>query len=252
MIQLIQRFRGKMRRTLSHRLARRDLAFQLARPIVSFTFDDFPKNAATEGARVLKDSGVSATYYVSVGLLGTMAPTGRIADREDLAPLLAAGHELGCHTFDHRHAWETDPRTFARAVDRNQEEVRGIVAGCRFETMSYPISQPRPANKRVAGQRFAGCRAGGQTCNVGVLDRNGLKAFFLEQARGRLEAVEAVIEENRRANGWLIFATHDIDEHPTPYGCTSAFFRATVECAVRSGAEILPVAAALRRIAGAT
>ncbi len=249
-MQLIAKFQGKWRRTLSRRLARRDLAFRLERPIVSFTFDDFPKNAATEGARILKDSGVTATYYVSMGLLGTTAPTGRIADPEDLPPLLAAGHELGCHTFDHRHAWETSPRIFAQSIDRNQEEVARIVAGCRLETMSYPISEPRPANKRVASRRFAGCRAGGQALNLGVLDRNCLKAYFLEQARGRLEAIEAVVEENRRANGWLIFATHDIDEQPTPFGCTPAFFRAAVECAVRSKAEILPVATALRQIAG--
>jgi peptidoglycan/xylan/chitin deacetylase (PgdA/CDA1 family) len=247
---MIERIRQKTRRMVSARVARRDLAFQLPQPIVSFTFDDFPQNAATVGGRILKDFGVTATYYISVGLMGTTAPTGQIIGREDLPALVSAGHELGCHTFEHCHAWETDARTFARSLDRNQEEIKKLIPTLVFETMSYPISVPSPGIKREAGKRFAGCRGGGQAFNVGVLDRNHLKAFFLEKTRARFEPVEAVIEQNRRAKGWLIFATHDIDEHHTHYGCTPAFFAATVECAVRSGALILPVAAACRRSLG--
>jgi hypothetical protein len=236
---------------ISERVARRDLTFQLPQPIISFTFDDFPQNAATVGGRILKDFGVTATYYISIGLMGTTAPTGQIVGHEHLPALLSAGHELGCHTFEHCHAWETDARTFARSLDKNQEEIKKLVPSLVFETMSYPISVPSPGVKREAGKRFAGCRGGGQVFNVGVLDRNHLKAFFLEKTRGRLEPVQTIIDQNRRAKGWLIFATHDIDEHPTPYGCTPAFFAATVERAVKSGAVILPVAEALRRITGA-
>jgi peptidoglycan/xylan/chitin deacetylase (PgdA/CDA1 family) len=248
---IIERIRQKTRRIISERVARRDLAFQLPQPIISFTFDDFPQNAAAAGGRILKDFGVTATYYISVGLLGTMAPTGQIVGHEHLPALLSAGNELGCHTFDHCHAWETDARTFVRSLDRNQEEIKKLIPSLVFETMSYPISAPNPGVKREAGKRFAGCRGGGQAFNVGVLDRNHLKAFFLEKTRGRLEPVQSIIDQNRAANGWLIFATHDIDKHPTPYGCTPAFFAATVERAVKSGAVILPVAGALRRITGA-
>jgi hypothetical protein len=247
----IERVRQKIRRMISERVARRNLAFQLPQPVISFTFDDFPKNAATVGGRILEDLGVTATYYISLGLMGTTAPTGQIAGREDLPALLSAGHELGCHTFDHCHAWETDARTLARSLDRNQEEIKKLVPTLVFETMSYPISAPHPAVKREAGRRFAGCRGGGQVFNIGVLDRNHLQAFFLEKSQGRLKPVQSIIDQNRRAKGWLIFATHDIDEHPTPYGCTPAFFRATVECAVKSGAVVLPVAETLRRITGA-
>jgi len=249
---IVERIRQKARRLISARAARRDLVFALPQPIVSFTFDDFPRNAATAGGRILGDFGVTATYYLSLGLMNTTAPTGPIAGGEEIAPLLAAGHELGCHTFDHCHAWQTDARTFARSLDRNQEEARKLVPALVFETMSYPISVPRPGVKREAGRRFAGCRGGGQKFNSHRLDRSYLRAFFLEQARGRLEVVESIINQNHQANGWLIFATHDIDDRPTPYGCTPAFLAATVDRAMKSGAVILPVAAALRRITAQT
>jgi hypothetical protein len=50
-----------------------------------------------------------------------------------------------------------------------------------------------------------------------------------------------MIDLNRQSRGWLIFATHDVDPRPTPYGCTPEFFSEVVEYAVRSGARVLPV-----------
>ena len=43
-----------------------------ATPMVSFTFDDIPKSAATTGAGILEDHGARGTFYVSGGLVGTM------------------------------------------------------------------------------------------------------------------------------------------------------------------------------------
>ena len=45
--------------------------------------------------------------------------------------------------------------------------------------------------------------------------------------------------------GWLIFATHDVDRHHTRFGCTPDFFEYVVQCAVNSGARILPMIEAL-------
>ena len=87
---------------------------------------------------------------------------------------------------------------------------------------------------------------GGQTFNSGVTDLNYLCAFFLEQSRDTPEAVKDVINQSTRASGWLIFATHDIREDPSPYGCTPEFFEEVVQWSLDSGARILPVAAALR------
>ena len=36
-------------------------------------------------------------------------------------------------------------------------------------------------------------------------------------------------------------ATHDVDDNPSPYGCTPGFFEEIVRYAVNSGAVILPV-----------
>jgi hypothetical protein len=81
------------------------------------------------------------------------------------------------------------------------------------------------------------------------MDLSLVKAFFLEKSRGDIESVKRVIDENRKACGWLIFATHDINDDPTPYGCTPSFFDEIVRYSVESGARVLPVARALDSIA---
>jgi hypothetical protein len=80
---------------------------------------------------------------------------------------------------------------------------------------------------------------------------NLLRAYFLEQAAGDADAVRRLIDQNREARGWLIFATHDLREHPSRFGCTPEFFKTVVRSAVASGAQILPVIHAAERLGGA-
>ena len=218
-------------------------------PLISFTFDDFPASALTAGGTILQRFGARGTYYAALGLMGQRdTPTGTIFLPEAIPQLLADGHELGCHTFAHCDSWETAPATFHDSVVRNAETLDRLVPGARFSTLSYPISPPRPWTKRRIAARFAGCRGGGQRFNTGTIDLNYLSAFFLEQARDRPEAIDQVLRENVEAGGWLIFATHDVAETPTPYGCTPREFERVVAGAVASGAKILPVGEVLRML----
>jgi hypothetical protein len=100
-------------------------------------------------------------------------------------------------------------------------------------------------SKRAAARYYLTSRGGGQTFNSGIADLNQLSAFFLERAGGDLELPKALIDRNRKAKGWIVFATHDISRSPSQYGCTPEFFEEVVRYAVQSGAQILSVADAL-------
>ena len=50
--------------------ARQPMRIDLDHAIVTFTFDDFPKSAATTGAAVLERHGWRGTYYASAGYAG--------------------------------------------------------------------------------------------------------------------------------------------------------------------------------------
>ena len=234
-------------RRLARWFGRRPGRIQATAPIISFTFDDFPRSALSQGGTILREHGFVGTYYTSFGLMGQTIPTGEIFSEKDLAEFARQGHELGCHTFDHYDSWSTAPAEFEASILRNQQRLAQLLPDTCFTSLSYPISWPRPQTKRRQAKYFACARGGGQTFNAGPMDLNYLKAFFIEQTRGDFAPIRQVIEDNRQARGWLIFATHDVCDSPTRFGCPPGFFARVVACAAESGAAILPVSEALRR-----
>lgn len=247
-VRFWERVKGHYVRNSARFLFRRPFVINTQVPFISFTFDDCPRSALHCGGEILNRFGLAGTYYVSLGLLGKDGPGGPMFVSEDLTTLLDRGHELGCHTFSHCHAWETDRRTFEDSIIKNREALNRILPGAEFKSFSYPISAPRPLTKARIARYFQSCRAGGQTLNAGEADLNQLAAYFLEKSRHNIQLIKDLIDHNRRLRGWLVFATHDISERPSPYGCAPGFFQEVVQCAVSSGACILPVARALEAL----
>lgn len=240
---------GKCRDMAAGRFHRRMVRIRTEVPIISFTFDDAPRTAFTAGGKIVEAHGARATFFISLGLLGRQSICGPIATPEDLARAVAGGHELGCHTFDHLDAWETSVAVFMESVRKNGRALAEIVPGAKFRTFAYPKRGPTLSAKRVLDGSFACCRGGGQTFNAGRTDLNSLNAFFIDR-RNKLEIddVKKVVDRNASSPGWLIFATHDVAEAPSPYGCTPEFFAAVVEYAAGSGALLLPVIRAFERL----
>jgi len=239
---LKSRFRNRWRRFTVNRYARRDFELRADAPYVSFTFDDFPRTALTEGGRILAEQGAGGTYFVSMQLLGSQSPSGLVASREDLKSCLKEGHELGCHTFEHLDGRSSTAREFERSIRANRAALEESVPGADFQVFAYPLNGPVLSIKRAVGRRFAVCRGGGQAFNTGAMDLNLLKAFFLDHRnRGNIDVVRRVIEENAKARGWLVFATHDVAESPSVYGCEPGYFEEIVRLAIQSGARVQPM-----------
>jgi peptidoglycan/xylan/chitin deacetylase (PgdA/CDA1 family) len=238
------RARAKFYRTAARWLCRRPFRIDTAEPLISFTFDDFPKSALLTGGAILHRFGFAGTYYTSLGLMDREEASGAMFSAQDLEALWRQGHELGCHTYDHCHSWRTKSSVFERSILENQRSLGRLLPGAYFPTFSYPISEPRALTKRTVARHYVCARGGGQTYNAGTADLNYLSAYFLEKSRNDSGAVKKMIDSNRQARGWLIFATHDVCENPSPYGCTPEFFETIVQYAANSGARILPVARA--------
>lgn len=229
-------------------LARRDLVMRNAEPLVSFTFDDFPRSALVKGGAILEAYGANGTFFASFGLMGGVAAAGEMFRPDDVIELLQHNHELGCHTYDHCHAWHTSSQQFEASILRNREALQQCVPGISFKSFSYPSSCPRPDIKKRVAKYFDCGRGGGHKFNVGSVDLNFLRSCFLEQAGEDFGVVADWIEANRRARGWLILTTHDISEKPSNYGCTPTFFERAVQQATKAGATIVTVSEGLNRI----
>jgi peptidoglycan/xylan/chitin deacetylase (PgdA/CDA1 family) len=244
------RVQNHYRRTSARRVFKKPLTIRSEVPLISFTFDDFPRSALVTGGAILRKYSGAGTYYVSLGILGQDSPSGPLCVIDDLKAVLAQGHELGCHTFSHCDSWQTDPKVFEESVQQNRAALAKFLPGAEFKTMSFPKSEPRPTSKRRAAQYFQCCRSGGQTLNTGTVDLNQLSAYFLEKGRDKVHEIKDLIDRNCRERGWIIFGTHDVAENPSEFGCTPAFFEEIVQYGVKSGARILPVVQALAALRG--
>jgi peptidoglycan/xylan/chitin deacetylase (PgdA/CDA1 family) len=249
MNNVLSRITGKYHRTLAYRFFRRMAAIKTSVPMISFTFDDAPRTAFKTGGDILRSHGAKVTFFVSLGLLGAQTEVGTIASQDDLLRAAKEGNELGCHTFDHLDTWQTSTEKFMESVVENKHAFGRILPGTSFRTFAYPKSEPKPSVKSRLEKHFICCRGGGQTSNVGTVDLNLLKAYFLDKRNQvDINSVKKLIDHNTSCRGWLIFATHDVSDNPSPYGCTPKFLEEVVEYAVRSGALLLPVAEACERL----
>ncbi len=253
MNKLASRIVGKYHRTLANRFCQQMVEINIPVPIISFTFDDAPRSAFNTGGDILRSYGAKATFFLSFGLLGTETEVGKIATQDDLLLAVNEGNELGCHTFDHLDAWHTSTGKYMQSIIENGQALNRMLPGEHFKTFAYPKSGAKLSVKYGLQKRFICCRSGGQVPNIGMADMNMLKACFLDKRTNiDMNYVKKVIDHNTERRGWLIFATHDVTENPSPYGCTPDFLREVIEYSAFSGALLLPLKEAYTNITTST
>lgn len=96
---------GSLTNRISNRLiwkfASRPRTVRTTMPLVSFTFDDVPESAFTQGAGILEKYGVFGTFYIAGGITGLIEEDRTLISSQSCADLAQRGHEVGCHTFSH-------------------------------------------------------------------------------------------------------------------------------------------------------
>jgi peptidoglycan/xylan/chitin deacetylase (PgdA/CDA1 family) len=222
---------------LSYRLARHlPVATWRANPagaIVSFTFDDAPASAASEGAPILERSGVRGTYYLCGGLLGGPGDLTPILDRGQAEALARAGHEIGCHTYGHRDVRYIEWPALESDLRKNAETLSEISGGV-LRNFAYPFGGISFGKKLRLESRFETCRGIYPGINAGRIDTGLLKAVPLYSSMLDDEGVRRWVAQAAATSGWLIFFTHDVSDRPTPYGVTPDLLRAAVAAAVEA------------------
>jgi peptidoglycan/xylan/chitin deacetylase (PgdA/CDA1 family) len=127
MQKLILRANNFKKKVLASLLYKSIARLTTNRPLLSFTFDDFPRSSYTNGGTILNNFGFKATYYVSLGLMGKELPVGPAFINEDIEKLMKDGHELGCHTYDHLDAWDTIPYKFSESTKKIRHYLKNYI-----------------------------------------------------------------------------------------------------------------------------
>ncbi len=196
------------------------------RPIVSFAFDDFPRTALTEGARILEEAGARGTFYTALGLAGTTNSLGELFQVEDLHQVTERGHELATHTFDHVSARDVSNSRFVANVHKGIDSFAALTGLSPTADFAYPFGCTNLRLKVKVGRSMQSCRGNFPGLNGPTADRNLLRANPLYGGREALREAVALVDLNRRANGWLIFYTHDVRPNHSHFGCTPALLQA--------------------------
>ena len=113
--------KGKIRRRLTRLSSRKPLP-AIDHKYVSFTFDDFPKSSAINGAKCLEDKGLRGTFYACTGQFDQSNHFGELCSSDDVKRVFAAGHEIGCHTQNHIDCAVSSPAV----VQMKYKEIRLI------------------------------------------------------------------------------------------------------------------------------
>jgi peptidoglycan/xylan/chitin deacetylase (PgdA/CDA1 family) len=230
---------------LARKLVRQPIRLAGHRPVVSITFDDFPKSAWTQGGPVLARYGARGTYYTAGGFCGRTIDGTEFYDTGDLSALAAAGHEIGCHGFGHQPAPALTTEDLVADVARNREFLAPFLKGKPPASYAFPLGRVSPRTKRFYASRFASLRGTHCGVNVGRVDLAQLNVISLQARAWDQAAIEAAVQRVLQSNGWLILYTHDVSETPSHNGSTPGMLDWALERVAAARIQVLPVREAL-------
>lgn len=205
--------------------------------VVSFTFDDFPESAAV-GAELLEARGWRGTFYLSTGNVGMDSDFGPIASFDSATKLYQAGHEIGDHTHSHIRCRGAKKSVLRRELDNSAAMLCQAYGSRNF---ALPYGDYDAAALNVLSGRFDTIRTTSRGVNVQRKDLNTLKANPIYGSTTH-ESIEALLDEVRDKNGWLIFYTHDVRAQHSKYGCTPEQFDAVLALVAARGLSVRTVA----------
>jgi peptidoglycan/xylan/chitin deacetylase (PgdA/CDA1 family) len=218
-------------------------------PIISFTFDDFPRTALTAGGAILERYGARGTYYVALGLMNTSGELGDLFSEADLQALRERGHEIGSHTFRHSSCRANSLADFRGDVTRGIDALEEF-AGCDTPDFAYPFGELSLGSKKALAPFVRSARSILPGINGPEVELNLLRANAVYGGSEAAPVLCRLIAENTQKQGWLILYTHDVQANPSPYGCTPELFEGIVSAAAEGGARILPVGKVVGELLG--
>jgi peptidoglycan/xylan/chitin deacetylase (PgdA/CDA1 family) len=214
---------------------------RLSEPVISFTFDDFPRSALTEGGRMVREAGWVATYFTAGSFCGRRFDGLDYFDRDDLLRAESEGHEIACHTFSHLRLRTAPPAAILQDLQRNADFLNNIFPGRAVSSFAYPYGDLNITTKRLIGAYFPNGRGIWHGLNAGRIDFAQLKAIPLERRYLDNLDIGFWLDRAVASNAWLIFFTHDVSEHPTDFGCRPDQLARIIREVSRRGIRVLPV-----------
>ena len=238
----------RVRRRIARHLPTKPFVMRNDAPLVSFTFDDVPDSAYTNGAVVLDEFGIRGTFYIASGNCGTIDTYWRVFDREQVRAIYGCGHEIGCHTFSHAAVDDLDAYAMEEECRRNLKMMQELCPGIKLTNFCYPYGVVSLPRKLQLQKHFDTCRGIFEGVNTGIIDLGLLKVIELYDRTLSRDKLRHILRRACDRNGWVIFYVHDVAQQPSHMGCTPSLLRATIEAVRAEGMPCLSIRQALPMI----
>lgn len=237
-----------LRTRLSGRLARRIplhiRRLRNDRPMVSFTFDDAPESALV-GAALLEQADARGSFYISTALLGLRTEHWRVIEADGVRDLHRRGHEIGLHGHRHLPVGVHSASQLADDIARNRMILQSVDLGIAAENFAYPYGQVSFLRKIQLAGLVRSSRGVGGGVNRSVLDIQCIRTVLLGESRLSVAELDFYLDQVVATNGWLVFLSHDVGDHPSPFGVSSRMLSYALEGSLRRRLLITTVDAAL-------
>ncbi|WP_284981011.1 polysaccharide deacetylase family protein [Arthrobacter sp. efr-133-TYG-118] len=197
---------------------------------VSLTFDA-GRASQMEAARILKDHGLRATYFIDSGFVG--APDYMTTD--NLHSLAADQNEIGGHTVTLADVTSVEPDEASRQICNDRVNLTDW--GFKVTSFAYPFASSTPKSEElVAGCGYNSARGLGEISTpvdcVGCAAAETVRPADLFRTRATSEIgskwtlanLEATVEQAEKAGGWLQLTFYDIDNSGSPRSISPALF----------------------------
>ena len=247
-MEVLRRLNGLIARAIPVKTA----SLRGGRPVASITFDDFPKSAWTNGGPILARHGVRATFYTAGGFCGRTQDGTEFYGAEDLKALHGQGHEIACHGFAHEPATSMSDAALAADLSRNAEFLKPFLNGAAPASYAFPFGAVSLRTKRDIARRYSCARGVHPGINTGQADLAQLRSVSLERYLWDEDGIAREIAHAKQANGWIVFATHEVAQDASRHGSTPAMLEHVLKKLAESGIEVLPVREALSVALGGT
>ncbi|NCY24869.1 MAG: hypothetical protein EBX37_08365 [Alphaproteobacteria bacterium] len=238
----------KAARMLARYGGRVPLPFSHSRSIISFSFDDFPLSAFTHAVPLMQQQDIRATFYTCLGVLGTDSDVGKLAGASHVRECAMLGHEIGCHTFAHEDSSAMTVSWLRSSLHANQGAAAALMLPA-LRSFAYPFGRYSLRAKRIAMHSYDCARTTEWGINRGVMDLGLLKAVPIYSRLGAAP-VQGFLDALKAKPGWLILYTHDVDDTPSPYGCTREELAHIISQCRAQDCDIMPVGQALQVLRG--
>src|SRR5262245_10640855 len=208
------------------------------RPVVTFTFDDFPKSALN-GADIVEKHGGRAGFYACTSLIGQKSPVmGEMFDAATLKELVSRSHEIGAHSHSHLDCARHKLEKVQKDVGENLVALAEAGHAEHVAAFAYPYGETTFAAKSWVSDVFVTGRGILPGVNIGEADRSQLRAIELGNSAASRKRAMAALKTCVASRGWLFFFTHDVGPSPSSYGATDEMIEELAKAAVDMGAVL--------------